>query len=379
MRSVSGYTPWLLGQAGSAFLKQTQSGPISATITTSDIVYVDQSSGAQFHVGTVIGSANQPSVIFGFYVGADLVALAGNYLGYQSPTAATWANVLQASGSRARRATIPQSIWQDSNTFLRMRAASTPEGISFAAWRRPLTSSTRVRAMSIGFQNNGSVNRTFLRRGASYSPVTVGVHEIEIGPATGSGSGVTYHTMAYHASTYTGVLIIEGNATRFITTGQSSIDDTVQLSQYVNGDGSPSGEFIVTSAGQWNYVPPQSSQPLVSAFLVTINNILTKGRQAGTFDVLDLNGTYVKTSAYPPGTTGTANNMGMYLLQSPDALVTAMQTYQAPGYISLDLGATWQSIQAWGPRGSTYTGGSQNAADLPSTIELGTIGRLFYT
>lgn len=326
------------------------------------------------------------NIPLGLYAGTDgdhTFVLPQMNLGYKQATSAAWFTALSASNGRGARASIPRQIYDEQglSTFVRLNASTTPDPIAFVAWRRPLTTSTRVRGMSVGTVNGAVGYGGLTRAGKAYLAVTV--TEIEIGPSTGtarlSGQDVTLHGMVEHLSTYVGYIVLSGSTTTFVVLASSTVDRTTPVSQYLASDGTASGEFAMTSSGVWSYIAPVQTLTGSRPLTVTARNILaTPLDQNGNtpsgpntpFNVTDLAGQFVKTGSTPPD-GGT-----IYRLLNADVLLSTGRIYSTC-YASYDLGGSWQRIQLWGPRGSTDPKYPDVNA-YPTTAELGTQNYHFY-
>lgn len=245
-----------------------------------------------------------------------------------------------------------------------------------------MTSDTRVRAMT--FLPTETAHTSSTRRGKVYTASRITVHEIEVTPASGTGVAggqpVSFHKLVEHYSDYDGYVVIDGTGTSYVVTSSGTVDKTTDISQYLGADGTPTGEYITTSAGAWSYAGTSVTRRGARPYMVTASNILTlpldptgnvSSAANSPFNVLDLAGTFVKTGANPPVATG------FFRIMNADCLVTTMLQYKAKGWVSYDLGGTWQPLQFWGPRGSV----DPNFNDVnryPNTGELSTLDYHYY-
>ncbi|MEE8629676.1 MULTISPECIES: hypothetical protein [Methylobacterium] len=348
--------------SGSAF-----NGNLSYALT-----HVDIATGTRYPMGSIqTYGLGDPGAL---NTGDDCLALTGSFrgtfLGYKQGSSNEWAQTLQGNGPRASRAYVPRQVYDEAGVaaFWRMRADATPERVHLLPWRRPLTADTRVRAYSlqIQYETVGSSNlmQSANRRGRLYCGAYLTVHEIELGPSTGSGTlggqAVTKHRMTVHLTKLEGFIVIDKSSVRFIATAQASDDTGYDVAQYVNADGSPSSEFVMDGYGYWSYIQPQLVMAGATPIKVTVNNLLTApydargGLALTSWNVLDLAGTFVRTGSFPPNyvQSGGGYSYSVILLASADLLMSPILEY-GTGWGSFDLGTTWVSLTGWGPRGST--------------------------
>jgi hypothetical protein len=211
-----------------------------------------------------------------------------------------------------------------------------------------LTTDTRVRTYSLQLQyetpgsNTGNFVQAANRRGRTYCGATIVAHEIELRPSTGTGTvngqPVTKHRMVVHLTRLEGFVVLDKTSSRFITTGQATDDTGYDLAQYVNADGSASGEFVTDGFGFWSYSQPTLKMSGAKPIRVTVNNLLAAPYDANgnvslaPWNVLDLGGVFVKTDSFPPGYTQSGNkSWNVILMASADLLLTPIIWFKQGG------------------------------------------------
>ncbi|AWV14983.1 hypothetical protein A3862_05220 [Methylobacterium sp. XJLW] len=343
------------------------------------LVHVDLASGTSWPMGKV-------SRLQDWWTGDDLfVGTDADFFGYPSTG---YAKQLPAANGRVARVSIARQVYEDAPAAVlqRMRADASPEPLYFFPNRRPMTTATRVRGYAFADSSGGGSQQDMgprrLYHGVSMATRTVTTFELEIGPAlettTYQGQAVTRHQIRFYSSTLVGVMSVSRNkGIGFLvirrTDNDRSADDYLQ---YVNTDGTPSGEFIKKSAGAWAL--PNSAAVTTGdlPLFLTTNYVVAQG--SGTTIVLyDYAGNRVGTGNRNQNTDGTFSDFSFVYLPQLDALVYPVNDY-AVTYASFDFGKTWQRIQAWGARGSTKPTSPRPPGD-PDYAELASCRPLFVT
>jgi hypothetical protein len=177
------------------------------------------------------------------------------------------------------------------------------------------------------------------------------VYEIEIGASLGTttagGQPCSRHRMTVSYSDLDGFMRVSAkDGVTYVATRR--MDDTTgwDLLQYLAADGSPTGEFIMEAAGNWDYIQQVSPTTGIKALLATRRDLI-RARSETSFDVLTGEGKFVRTCTVP---TSIFSNL-LVCLANNDAIFTGGYQYGAT-YGSFDLGVTWQQFTVWGARGS---------------------------
>lgn len=211
------------------------------------------------------------------------------------------------------------------------------------------------------------------RGNRSVAPHQAAIRETELGPSTGTvmldGQPCTQHVLTSFLQDVAGFLRVPAKeGVKLAVTLQTDYATSRDVLQYVNADGSPSGEFAFANSGVWrsgNWSDNGSAPTGAGPYLATVTNLISS-KGSNNYVLHDSEGVVLKTFTGP-----ILNGQAVPFTCLPNLnwLIAPVDLYQDT-VCSADNGASWQPVSFREPRGST-----RPPSSFPGTNELAEVNR----
>lgn len=168
------------------------------------------------------------------------------------------------------------------------------------------------------------------------------------------GQTVSRHTLTSYLTALTGFMTVSAaDGVGMAVTNRADGAVTYPVLQYLDGAGSPTGEFVMGSQGVWQYADPSlvgSGLPGTPRFAMAERLMLDIG--TGLL-FADYAGAEVSRGSYP--VVNGASTSNVVALPNAESLVMPANRYASSVY-SVDYGKTWLPLTLWSGRGTTKPG-----------------------